>query len=143
MSWDWLGNHWDTLISTAALLFSGYLYGQDTRVKRALATFEITKFHRELWTRYDERPKLAGLFDQNRDLTVHPLVDEEVRFANFLFLHIRTSYHFEKAGVYDRPERLKEDLQETFSRPALRAAWEEMKRLHDRDFVAFIEGFLA
>jgi hypothetical protein len=147
MLWAWVGEHWESLssvlISTVALLFSAYIYRKDTKVKSAMATFEITKFHRDYWTGYYDRPGLARLRDRSRDLAAHPLADEEVRFANFLFLHIRTSYVFEQAGIYDRPERLKEDIQETFSPPAVRAAWEQMKRLHDSDFVAFIEGFLS
>lgn len=103
----------------------------------------MTKLHRELWSRYDERPELHGLLDRSRDIGTHPLADEEVRFANFLFLHINGSYRAGKAGIYVQPDRVRDDIRDVFSYPAFRAAWDSVKAFHDRAFIAFIESCLA
>lgn len=127
--------------TAAALLFTGVALHIDARVRRAQTLIEITKQHRELWMDFDARPKLAGLFDKRRDMAVHPLADEEVRFANFLFLHLRASYGAKIAGVHTLPEHVEDDWREIFSHPAIVAAWDRMKHLHDRKFVALVEGY--
>jgi hypothetical protein len=121
------------------LLFSGVTSLLDFRARRAQTSIEITKLHRELWGEVDERPHLTVLFAKERDIERSPLTDEELRFANRLFLHIRASWYAEKAYIYRRPDRLREDLVETFSAPGIKAAWATMKHLHDLRFIAFIE----
>lgn len=125
----------------AALLFTGIALHVDARVRRAETLLEITKQHRELWIYFDEHPKLARLFDKNRDMDAHPLADEEVRFANFLFLHLLASYGANRAKIHILPERVKDDWRELFSHPAISAAWEKMKHLHDRKFVVLVEKY--
>lgn len=147
MSWDWLTVHWSGILGDvgiiAGLLFSGVGFWRDARVRRAQTLLEVTKLHRELWTRYEERPELAGLFDKSRDLVARPLTSEEVRFANFLFLHLRATFDAEKSGIYVWPEHVTEDWREILAHPATSAAWARVKHLHDREFIAFVEGFLA
>ena len=146
MSWDWLTAHWSGILGDtgiiAGLLFSGVGFWRDAKVRRAQTLIEITKLHRELWTHYEARPELAGLFDKARDLVARPLTSEEVRFANFLFLHIRGTYHAGKAGIYVQPEKVREDINAIFSYPAPRIAWNRLRRFHDRDFVEFMENRL-
>lgn len=143
----WLLGHWSAVLGNigivAGLVFSGFGFWRDARVRRAQTLIEITKLHRELWMFYAEHPEFAGLFDANRDMVACPLTDMEVRFANFLFLHLHGTYRAEKVGSYKQPTRLREDLREIFSHPATAAAWTKMRHLHDSDFVAYIEGFLA
>lgn len=147
MPWESFAGHWSSILSDvgiiAGLFFSGLGFWRDARVRRAQTLLEITKLHRELWSRFDERPELAGLFDKSRDLVARPMTSEEVRFANFLFLHIRAAYHAEKAKIYSQPDRLKEDLREIFSYPGPRSAWAKLRPFHDRDFVAFLEKNLG
>jgi len=142
----WIGEHWKDISENVGIIgglfFTGIALFIDIRARRAQTNIEITKMHRELWTRYEDRPELVGLFDGARDLTVQPLTSDELRFANSLFLHIHAAYRAEKARIYDLPARLGEDLREVFSYPAIAASWGEMKHLHDPDFVAFIEDFL-
>ena len=90
---------------------------------------------------FDEHPKLRGLFDRKRDTAVHPLVDEEVRFANFLFLHLRASFGAKTAGIHALPEHVEDDWREIFSHPAISSAWDRMKHLHDRKYVALVESY--
>ncbi len=106
-----------------ALLFTGIALRIDSRVRRPQTLIEIIKQHRELWVYFDEHPKLAGLFDTNRDMSAHPLTDEEVRFANFLFLHLRASYGAKKPIIHVLPEHVDEDWRGIFTHPAVGAAW--------------------
>ena len=142
----WLVSHKDLIEVfgvVGALLFNGIQLHIDARVRRGESVLEITKQHRDLWNLFCENPRLSHLFDKERELTAHPLTDEEVRFANFLFLHIRASYYAEKARIFRTPERLGQDIRETLTMPGPRAAWERMKSLHEREFVTFIERTLS
>lgn len=124
-----------------ALLFTGFALHIDARVRRAQTLIEITKQHRELWIYFDEHPKVARLLDKSRDMGAYPLADEEVRFANFLFLHLRASYGAKRARVHTMPEHVEDDWREIFTHPAVCAAWDKMKHLHDRKFVALVERY--
>jgi len=121
--------------------FAGLAFFTDARVRRAQTLIEITKQHRELWMYFDEHPKLARLFDKNRDMAVHPLADEEVRFANFLFLHLRATYGAKRASIHVLPDEMDDDWRLIFSYPAIIAAWERVKPFHDRRIVALVESF--
>jgi hypothetical protein len=125
----------------SALLFTGLALHIDARVRRAETLIEITKQHRELWMYFDEHPELAGLFDQNREMSERPLSPAEKRFANFLFLHLRASYGAKRARIHVLPEHIEDDWREIFRNPAILAAWETMKPLHDRAFVALVERY--
>jgi len=125
----------------AAIMFTGVALHIDARVRRAQTLIEITKQHRELWMYFDEHPKLARLFEQKRDLRRDPLTDPELRFANFLFLHLRATYGARRAKIHNLPEEVEDDWQELFSHPAVSAAWDRVKHLHDRDIVALVEGY--
>ncbi len=142
----WGATHWEAFLGAAGIIgglfFSGLGYWTDARARRAQTVVEITKLHRELWMEFIDREELASLFDQTRNMTARPLTPNESRFANMLFLHIRATFYAERARIYVRPEHLREDIQEIFSHPAPLAAWKDMRHLHDRDFIAFIEGFL-
>jgi hypothetical protein len=124
-----------------ALLFTGIALHIDARARRAQTLIEITKQHRELWIYFDERPELARLFDEKRNLVTEPLTDTEIRFANFLFLHLRASYGAKRAGIHVLPDHVEDDWREIFTHPAVGAAWEKMKHLHDCKFVALVESY--
>jgi hypothetical protein len=148
---DWLVVHKDIIDATGILgglffgglgtFFAGIVLLIDARVRRAETLIEITKQHRELWMYFDEHAGLAQLFDKKRDMRPHPLADEEVRFANFLFLHLRASYGAKRARIHVLPEHAEDDWRDIFTYPAIVAAWENVKHLHDRKFVALVENY--
>jgi hypothetical protein len=70
-----------------------------------------------------------------------PLTDKEARFANFLFLHLRAAHGAQRGKIYSMPEHVAEDWREIFQAPAVVAAWEQIKHLHDRRFVALVERY--
>lgn len=142
---DWIASHFSEVLGDVgiigSLVFAGFGYWTDARVRRGETLLEITKQHRDLWMYYDEHPELTGLFDPQRDMRTHPLSDEEARFANFLFLHLRASYGAKRARIHILPEHVAEDWRAIFSNPAIRVAWDRMKNLHDRQFVAVVEAY--
>jgi hypothetical protein len=142
---SWFVTHWKDILENAGiiggLLFTGLALQIDARVRRAQTLIEITKQHRELWMYFDEHTKLAGLFDAERDLRHEPLTDAEMRFANFLFLHLRASYGAKRAKIHVLPEHVEDDWREIFTHPAVAAAWERVKHLHDGKFVALVEEY--
>lgn len=141
----WSITRWKELLeiggTICALLFTGIALHTDIRVRRAQTLIEITKQHRELWMYFDEHPELEALYDAQRDMEKRPLTTMEKRFANYLFLHFRASYGAKRAKIHVLPEHLADDWREIFRNPGFLAAWEKMKRLHDREFVAAVEAF--
>jgi hypothetical protein len=127
--------------SLCAILFTGVALHIDARVRRAQTLIEITKQHRDLWSYFDDHPELFGLFDVDRNLRTKPLTRRELRFANFLFLHLRASYGAKRAGIHVLPEHVEDDWKEIFANPAMSASWSQMKHLHDRRFVELVEKF--
>ena len=142
---SWSIDRWKEIFeivgTPCALLFTGFALRIDSRVRHTETLLEITKLHRELWTYFDERPQLAGLFDEKRDMATHPLADEEVRFANLLFLHLRAAYGAKRGRIFSMPERVGDAWREMLSYPALASAWNSAKHLHDRKFVALVERY--
>lgn len=145
MSWPWVSPDLSRILGDlgiiAGLFFTGFGFWRDARVRHGETLIELTKQHRELWMYYDEHPELAALFNPTRDMRAHPLTDEEARFANFLFLHLRASFGAKKARIHTLPEHVAEDWAEIFSHPAVCAAWDKMKDLHDRRFAALVEAY--
>jgi hypothetical protein len=139
----WIIEHWTGAVESAGiiggLLFTGFGYFRDARVRRVETLIEITKQHRELWTHLGERPESATLFDRDRDLDADPVTDREVQFVNLLLLHLRATFYARRARIYIQPERIDQDIRSFFSYPASRAVWERLKNSHDRRFIAFIE----
>lgn len=143
LSWDI--HRWKEILevggTAAAILFTGLALRVDARVRRAETLIELNKQHRELWMAFLEKPSLAGLMDAKRDMSAHPLTDEEVRFTNFLVNHLRVTFYADKAGVYIQPQKLGKDIREFFALPAAASAWEKVKASYDDKFVAFVERY--
>jgi hypothetical protein len=140
----WIIQHWPGIIENVGviggLLFTGFALRIDARVRCAETLIEINKQHRELWMWFEERPELEGLFDPKRNMDAYPLLDDELRFVNFLLNHLRVTFYARSARIYVQPEYLADDIHDLLSFPAPRAAWDRLKKSHDREFVAFVQG---
>jgi hypothetical protein len=140
---NWIAGHWQEIIESTGIIgglfFNGLSLRIDARVRRAGTIVEITKQHRELWAYFEERPNLSPLFDRKRDLTVHPLADDEVHFVNLVLNHLRATFYAATAHIFIQPECLSEDIRDFLSYPGPLAAWKRLRPMHDQKFVAFIE----
>lgn len=144
MLWEWLSLHWSNVLGdigiVAGLFFSGFGFWRDIRIRRAETLLEITKQHRDIWQEFHSRRELSRIFVEERDMAVSPLTDHESTFLNLLILHIRAAYFAGKARIYVQPEHLPLDLASLLSYPAFRAAWRNLKRFHEAEFVLFVES---
>jgi hypothetical protein len=120
------------------LLFTGAALRAETRSRQVENLIRITEGHRAIWTYFDERPELSRLFQYEVDLTRHPLTAKEIRFVQFLINHLLLTFRAHQSGLYDSPERLKDDVRSFFSLPIPRAAWEKVRRYQDADIQKFI-----
>lgn len=144
--WSWLLAHGSDILGDlgiiAGLLFSGLGFWNDRRARRAQTVIDFTKSHRDLWSLVKARPAGATIEATSRDLVTVPRTDEETETVNLVVLHLHSAYRAGKAGIYDLPENLTEEIREYFSLPVVRDAWDELRKAHDRDFVRFIDRAL-
>jgi hypothetical protein len=140
----WFSENWFILLQSlaiiAGLLFTAFSFRLDAKTRRVSNLLEITKQHREIWTELYQRPELARISQKDVDLKIKPLTPEEELFIGFLILHLNSSYHAIKDGVFTKPEGLRKDIQQFFARPMAKMVWEKMKPFQDEDFVRFVEA---
>lgn len=143
----WLAEHMEEIIQYAGIIgglfFTGYTLRTDSKVRQAETLIEINKQHRELWLHFYENRQLAQIFNSNRDISTHPLADEEVHFVNFLINHLYTAFFALKSGIYVPQKGLPDDIRRFFSYPSVKTIWTAKKHLYDDDFQRFIERSLA
>ena len=143
----WFGTNWFDILQSigivAGLLFTGAALRLDEKTRRITNLIEITKEHREIWSELYSRPELARISEASVNLTQTTITPEEELFVSLLILHLNSAYHAMKAGVYMKPDGLREDVQKFFSRPIARAVWEKTKALQDADLVRFVEACLS
>jgi hypothetical protein len=138
----WVLEHGGSLIQAIGiilgLLFTGAALRAETRSRQVENLIRLTEGHRAIWTYFDERPELSRLFQYEVDLKRHPLTAKEIRFVQFLINHLLLTFRAHQSGLYESPERLKDDVRSFFSLPIPRAAWEKVRRYQDADFQNFI-----
>lgn len=138
----WVLEHGGSLIQALGiilgLVFTGAAFRAETRSRQVDNLIRITEGHRAIWIYFDERPELHRLFQYEVDLKQHPLTSKEIRFVQFLINHLLLTFRAHHSGLYDSPERLKDDVRSFFSLPIPRAAWEKVRRYQDADFQKFI-----
>ena len=139
------GTNWPEVLQSVGVIvgfaFTAFAIYLDVRARRAASLFEITKQHRDIWA-LSRDPELARVNDPTADPRKHPPTPAEEMFIGFLILHLSASYHAMKAGVLVRPEGLRADIRQFFSRPIVKAVWERLRQFQDRKFLTFIEKTL-
>lgn len=136
MTLAWLAEHWS---GVAALLFTGFGFWSDVRVRRAQTGIDITKHHRELWSYFFEHPEFAGLVEDERDMEKKPLTTPEKFFANLALQHLRATFYASRSWIYVQPEHLPDEIRAFFSKPAVRLYWQTAQERHDRAFARFVD----
>jgi len=139
----WIGEHWlDFLQSVgiiAGLLFTVHTIRTDAKGRRITNLIAFTQQHRDIWKEMYDRPELARVLENEVDLLRTPVTNEERLFAKLLILHLDSVHRAMKEEMFVSLEGLQTDIRMSFTRPVLRAVWEELKQLQDKDFVAFVE----
>ena len=112
---------------------------------RVLATckksnlFELTKAHREIWSRLYERKEFSRVLMESVNLRKEPMTVEEELFIHTLILHLRTAFKARALGMQFDDDAVAADIREFLNRPIPRSVWERSKVFQDADFVAFVE----
>lgn len=127
----------DALIQGLLFVAVGFLV--DAGIRRSQATNEITKRHFEIWTYFDSQEDLQHLTDQDRDIGSAPLSTKERHFIAYVLNHIFDMYRARRALIFRHEESLTLEIQESFSAPATKAGWEELRPYQDRAFARFID----
>lgn len=140
----WLAQNWFTLLQslgiTASLLFTAYSFRLDAKIRRVDNLFVISANHREVWTRFSERPGLHRVLDDRADMRQQPISREEEIFINSVLFHLNGVFYAQKAGLAFNMEGLRRDVRWFISLPIPRAVWETTRTLQNVDFVAFVES---
>jgi hypothetical protein len=139
---EWFVQNWFNFLQSigiiAGLLFTGAAFKRDAKSRQVVNLIEITKQHREIWLELYARPELVRILDSKADFENAPITVEEELFVGLLILHLNAAYHAIKDGMAMKPDRLREDIQQFFSRPLAQAVWEKAKLFQDEDFVQWV-----
>jgi len=142
----WLTENWFVLLQSTGiiggLLFTGISLLVDIRVRRIGNLLSITNQHQDIWEQVLRRPELARVLKSDVDLERHPITDAEELFVRMLILHLSSAFHVLRGGLVRKPDGLRQDIGQFFSKPIPKAIWERLKPFQDRRFIQFIERAL-
>jgi len=140
---SWLAAHWLDLIQTTgiigSLFFANRSSHNESKARLAATLFKITERHGELWGDLLTREELSRILKKDADPVAVPLTKDETVFLTLLFLHLNTAYASIQAGILKEPQAITLDIQAFFSLRVPAAGWAQMRYLHEREFVAFVE----
>ncbi len=140
----WVEHHWFPLVQTGAvtvtLLFTGLAFTLDVKARRAANLIRLSERHRNLWERIYTDPRLVRILDPDADVARTPVAPEEELFMIFVILHLSDTYQVIRAGFFQKPEGLREDIRRFFSLPIPRAVWRTVRDLQDKPFARFVEA---
>ncbi len=144
MEVGWWGSHWHEVLEAVGivggLLFTGVTLRHDLQARKIAEYLNQATQHRRLWSQLHRRPSLGRVLEPDRDLTVEPLRVEERRYLELVFTHFHTGWLIGQSGHSLVPaEVLAADAGHFFSLPAPAAVWTEVRRIHQPEFVAFVE----
>jgi hypothetical protein len=124
------------------LLFTAASFRANGKARRVANLIAITHHHREIWTQLYKQPELSRVVKPTVDLRREPVTEGEELFVDLLILHLSSSYHAMREGVFVKPQGLRKDIRWFFALPIPRAVWRKSRVLQDEDFVKFIESNL-
>jgi hypothetical protein len=137
------GHDWIQSVGiVGGLVFTALALRADTKSRRAENLIRITENHRDLWTRFDAVPTLRRVLDPHPDLDAQPITHEEARFVQFMILHLHTTFHLARSGLYQQPKSIKDDVRSLLTFPVPRNVWGALKAFQDQEFVEFVESAL-
>lgn len=143
----WIAANWFVLLQSVGiiggLLFTAVSLRSDTHTRRISNLLTITNQHREIWSRLFDRPELARVLSESADVNRAQVTEVESLLIRLLILHLSSSYHAIKDGVFLSPEGVRKDIAWFFSLPLPKTVWRHWRRFQDRAFVAFVDECLA
>ena len=139
----WVEQHGMEVLQTASLLVGLFTavhsVRTDTKERKIGNLFELTKAHREIWSRLYERKELSRVLSPSAKLLNEPVTWEEEMFVHTLILHLRTAFKARALGMQFDDDAVSADIRQFFTRPIPDYVWKNSKVFQDADFVAFVE----
>ena len=143
----WLSGHWFQLLQSigiiAGLTFTGWNIRLVAKARQLSNLFELTKSHREIWSKVFGNPGLHRVLQRDLDLQVNPVTLEEQVFVTLMILHLSALFEARKSKSMPQLERLEDDLRDFMGLPIPQTVWTEMKHYQNAPFVAFVEAILG
>lgn len=140
---NWWSDNWFSLVQSvgivASLLVAAIVLRADIKARRAGTLMQMTQYHREIWGRTIDNPRLRRVMDAKVDIHKAPITETERMFCLFLILHLFASYEARKAGVFRATWDERRDLHELFNLPIPSHVWDEVKSYQRKEFVEFVE----
>ena len=122
-----------------ALLFNAYSLRRNTKVLQINNLFQITQFHRNIWSLTLEHPSLSRVLDKDIDNSKLIVTPEESLFISFLIMHLNLGFQASKVHAITAIEGTEKDIEIFFSLPIPRKVWVDIKKLQNKDFVTYVE----
>jgi hypothetical protein len=139
----WVEQHGMEVLQTASLLVglftAAYTIRTNTVERKIGNLFELTKAHREIWSRLYDQNELERVLMETVNLRDEPVSVEEELFVHTLILHLRTAFKARKLGMQFDDDAVAADIRQFLSRPIPSAVWKRSKFFQDTDFVEFVE----
>jgi hypothetical protein len=144
---SWITAHISELLQDASIIVgfavTAHEIRKNTEQRKNSNLIELTKQLTSLWKEVDENPKLSRIREEKADLVANPLTHHEQRIVTAFVLHLQNFYQTSRVNMFMKLEGLDADIQQFFSRPIAKAAWEVIKQYQNRDFVKFVEQSMA
>lgn len=143
---QWLVQNWFDLLQSAGivagLFFTGYSLRITARTQRITNLFQLTQYHRELWSLMLDRTALTRVRKPVVDLQAEPLTEEERLFVSLIILHLNLAYYAHTYDAIIPTEEVELDVGHFFSLPIPRSVWEQSAKYQNREFVHFVDQCL-
>ena len=140
----WLAQNGFQLLQTTRVVVGLFATAHSIRVdakeRKIQNLLALNGAHRELWTKFLDRPDLERIHQNEIDLIAAPATTAEKRFVHLLILHLRVAFKARRAGMEFADDAVAADIRQFFSRPIPREVWEFSKAFQEKAFVDFVES---
>lgn len=142
----WAKDNWFSLLQgvgiVSGLFFTALSARREAHTRRITNLLSLTQQHRELWTHLLVSPDLKRVAKTEADLVSEPVSLVEEEFLNLVIVHFHTGWKLARLGPEVSLLELRKDARNFFSRPVVRAVWEQTKANRDCRFVQFVDECL-
>lgn len=143
---SWFQANWATFIGTIGAIigacFTVAAFRQTAEKADRDEYAHLADQHQVLWKEAREREDLVRICQPQADLEAKPLTIVERLFLNEVFVYFETGWNLARRNTILEMETYTTDVQNFFSLPLPRAAWEQSEGGRNKKFVRFVEKAL-
>lgn len=142
----WLVQYWLEAVQTggilAGLIFTSASLRGTRKAQNITNLFALTQYQRELYSALFDRPELRRIFQDDIDLSAHPVTDDERLFLIMVILHLNLALATIRMNAIVPIEGLERDLAEMFTKPIPQAVWKEIRAVQNRDVRELVDRLI-